>query len=141
MMVENLIGRSQYLWEVSDTGRSLSVDDLIEDLYNSIINDDIQIWHEKLATLDVPYHYTKLFATEIANLVCLLFPKSVSYTLMDQIVQVLRPKLRSFVLDEYVPKLYEAIGDYQLPVFYKLILLIKAAGVLTKLIYAFLFQE
>ena len=41
----------------------MSPDDLINDLLNSIINDDIVTWHEKLETLDVPYHYTKLFTT------------------------------------------------------------------------------
>ena len=52
---------------------------------------------------------------------------------------VLRPKLKSFILDTYMLKLYEAIDDFELPLLYKVSILTKYAGVVTKLIYAFLF--
>ena len=76
MMVENMPGgTSQYIWEVSDTKRTMSADELIEDLLVAIVdqNNDIKTWHQKLENLDVPYHYTKLFATMIASILVVLF--------------------------------------------------------------------
>lgn len=44
-MVENLEGVDQYIWQISETERSVTVDDLIEDLLNSVVNDNYVIFH------------------------------------------------------------------------------------------------
>ena len=45
MMVENLHGLNLYIWELSDTERTLSADDVVDDLLQSIINDDMTVWN------------------------------------------------------------------------------------------------
>lgn len=106
-----------------------------------MINDDITVWHQKLEELDVPYHYTKLFGTMIANICAVVFPWNITEIIISYMSEGLKGSSARFLIDEYMPELQKAIEGLDLPFGVRFTILWKALGTLVKLIYAFLFQE
>lgn len=86
------------------------------------------------------YFYT--FGAIVSNFLNLLLPPSGTKAVMNFLASnILSQNQTTFLIDEYLPVLLEATKDVKVPWEHRLSLAGKVVGTVTKLIYAFLYQE
>jgi len=113
---------------------------VVTDLYST---KPVTEWHTALNSLDLP-RYEITFSSIISTLITLLLPP----TLADPLVSALLgafgigdSSTGTFIRQVYLPKIRRALSRVRLPLFSKLRLLKNTLATVSKLVFAFFYQE
>lgn len=101
---------------------------------------DVPYWSQVLDTSDFPHEYLITFAAFLSTFVSIIAPWNVTEAIISKLADLMLPDdLKDFLINKYLPQLHEGISKIHISLFNKLKLLKQGTGLISKLLYAFLF--
>jgi len=134
---------SPILTELSETKRTKTGIDVAEDLVKMFYEKPVYEWAEVLDTCDLPHVYYITFAALVGTGFSLVMPWDFCNWLIGVLCDITIPKEdATFIKEKYLPELKIAVANVpELTKSEKSDLVHKFAGMLMKILYAFLWQE
>jgi len=133
---------SPVLMDLNSTARSRNSTEIAQQLTSLFVDLPVQEWKENIDGMDIPEFFNS-FAGLITTLMSLIFDDGLVDVLGPFLMQTMQvpEEIQSFILDEYVPELRASLAGVNLTESEVEELTNKGVGTITKLMYAFLWQE
>jgi hypothetical protein len=103
---------------------------------------DVPEWVSVLKDSDYPQDFKRTFGAFLATLTSLLIPEEYAHNIINSLATAwLHQNQRDFLVDSYLPELQKYVRKIDIPLRDKSRILLKVGGLVSKLVYAFCYQE
>ena len=142
MSVSSLKSNSTILHQLSESPRNQTLAEITDIMINAFISKPVSEWREVLDKSDYPHDYKSTFGFIVVNIMNLCLPEFMTKPIMTWLADlILGQKGADFLINKYLPILFDATKDVQIPILDRIDLISKGIGVIIKVVYGFLYQE
>lgn len=134
--------KGSILHEISLSSRKGNSTTWINELTRLLLEDDVDSWAKQIEVFDIPQYYLT-FSAIFGNLFSLAFEPSTVKIIVKELASLfnLPDDDLAFMMDHYLPAVFNVTAKIQLSKLQKAQLLSKLAGTVIKIGYAFAWQE